>query len=290
MTNRVSRTISDDTLNRIIQIESAGNPLAAAATSSARGLGQFLNATWLTMVKKHRPEWLKGRTRAEVLDLRFDASCSIEMLARLAEDNARAIGGQPTPGDLYLAHFLGPADARDLFRADPGTPVAKLVSAAVIRANRSIMEGKTAGEVRAWAARKMAQAPKADWVAKFYTGKVYRPLGVVADPADDAKGRPADDPVVPDDPPAAPETVPDPVPEVTPAPPADTEVIVTPQAAGGFFPWLGRVAKSKLTWASSAMGGVGMASFMEFITDWRTIAALIALIIVCYLIYRFGRK
>lgn len=288
MSNRVSSTISDDTLNRIIQIESAGNPSIKAQTSSATGLGQQLNATWLALVNKYHPEWWNGRTKDGVLNLRKNPSLNIELLARLTEENARIVG-TTTGGDLYLAHFLGPVDAKDLFRADPSTPVSKLVSQAVIRANRSIMEGKTAGQVRAWAQRKMSVPPKQDWIGKFYTGKGPDPKRVVPkdepSPVDDnAKGTPVEQP----EPPEPPRR--DPVPEVTPAPPEDSEVVIPPEAAGGFFPWLIRVVKSKLAWASSAIGGITFASLMDFITDWRTIVALIALVIVCYLIWRYGRK
>lgn len=292
MSNRVSNTISDETLNRIIQIESAGNPSIKAQTSSATGLGQQLNATWLNLVNKYHPEWWDGRTKDGVLNLRKNPTLNIELLARLTEENARIVGST-SGGDLYLAHFLGPADAKDFFRADPSTKATSLVSQAVVKANRSIMlnkdgTSKTAGEVRAWAARKMARPPDQNWVNKFYTGKGPDPKRVVPkdepSPIDeDAKGTPIEKP-------EPPEPRRDPVPEVTPAPPEDSEVVIPPEAAGGFFPWLIRVVKSKLAWASSAIGGITFASLMDFITDWRTIVALIALVIVCYLIWRYGRK
>lgn len=167
MTNTVSKTISDETLSRIIQIESAGNPHAKARTSSATGLGQFLDDTWLGIVKRHRPDLLQGRDRAAVLALRTDPSLAIELLARFTEDNARALGAGTTDGDLYLAHFLGLRAAKNLLRAELSTPVAQIVGAAAVRANRSILAGKTAGEVRAWAAKRMAQSGKVNWVAKY---------------------------------------------------------------------------------------------------------------------------
>lgn len=286
MTNTVSDLVSDEELNAIIQIESAGNPRAKAATSSALGLGQFLNATWLAVVQKHRPDLLSGRSKAQILALRTDPSIAIELLARFTEDNRRAIGVECTPGDLYLAHFLGVADARDLFLADPKTPVARLVSNAAIAANRSILDDKTAGQVRAWAARKMAKKPAKDWVSLYYSGTAPAPPAprpTDPDPAANGAKTDADPPEV--------EAGPDPVPQVSPAAPGnDTEKVVLPKEAGGFFPWLARVIKSKMTWAGTAIGGVSLASILDFITDWRTITALIVLIVVCYLIYRFGRK
>lgn len=171
MTNTVSKTISDATLSRIIQIESAGKPRAKAGTSSASGLGQFINATWLGVVKKHRPDLMEGRTKDEVLALRFDPKTAVELLARFTEDNAKALGAGWTEGDLYLAHFAGIGTAKKLLRADADAPVSSIMSGAAIEANRSILAGKTAGQVRAWASSKMAKAGSRDWVAIHYGGE-----------------------------------------------------------------------------------------------------------------------
>lgn len=170
MTHTVSRIISDDTLSCIVQIESAGNPKARAKTSSATGLGQFIESTWMAVVTEHRPDLLKGRTRAQVLGLRTDPDIAIAMLARLTEDNARALGAGYTDGDLYLAHFAGVAAAKRLLIAASDTPVSGVMSAAAINANASILKGKTAGQVRAWASRKMNGAKGRDWIAKLYRG------------------------------------------------------------------------------------------------------------------------
>lgn len=160
--------IADETLSRIIQIESAGNPNAKAPTSSALGLGQFIAATWLDVVARHRPDLMAGRSRADVLALRTDPPLAVEMLARLAEDNARALGAGYTDADLYLAHFSGIAVARRVLRADPATAVAGIFSVAAINANPSILRGKTCGQVRAWATARMAKAGGRDWVGRWH--------------------------------------------------------------------------------------------------------------------------
>lgn len=169
MANTVSRTISDDTLSCAIQIESAGKPLAKASTSSALGLGQFLNATWLETVRRHRPDWCVGRSDAQVLALRKDPKCSIEMLARHWEDNGKAMGSYES-GDLYLAHFAGVGTARKLVRASASADCATVFDQRAINANRSILAGKTCGQVRAWATSKMAKAGGRNWVAVFMAG------------------------------------------------------------------------------------------------------------------------
>jgi hypothetical protein len=182
MTHTVSKIVSDETLNRIVQIESAGNLRARAPTSSALGLFQFLNATWLAAVAKHRPDLLEGRTRAQVLALRTDPTVGIEIGARFTEDNAEALGPGCTDGDLYLAHFLGLGAARRFLRARPSAAAAALAGDAAVKANRSILAGKTAGQVRAWASncmRRWEAAGRPDWIAKYYD-----PDSELAAPAD----------------------------------------------------------------------------------------------------------
>lgn len=178
MPNSVSPSISDDILNRFIQIESAGNPHAQANTSSALGLGQFLNATWLATIDTHKHALLASTPKATLLAMRAtNPSLSIEMLARFAEDNQRIVGMNCTPGDLYLAHFLGAGAAKNLFKSWPNVAAANVVSQAAVKANHSIFYSKSNDDkltpvsvmgLRNWATRKMSIAPKENWVAKFY--------------------------------------------------------------------------------------------------------------------------
>jgi hypothetical protein len=56
--------------------------------SSATGLGQFLNETWLDMIRAHRPDLAKGRSQDEILELRRDAKVAREITARFTERNA----------------------------------------------------------------------------------------------------------------------------------------------------------------------------------------------------------
>lgn len=270
MTNTVSETVSDETLNAIIQIESAGRPTVKAQTSSATGLFQFIDATWLGVVKNHRPDLLDN-SRAEVLAMRKDPQLAIELGARFTEDNQRAIGVNCTGGDLYLAHFLGVADARDLFRADPDTPVSKLVSEGAIRANRSILEGKTAGQVRAWAARKMHAAAGRDWVAKYYTPPIGAELTAdeIPDPQD------------------APET---PLPEPTVVVPVVPAEVVNKQVeqsaardAETSPSWLKRKWKAVTGWFGGGLGLGGVGLF-----DWKILTALtVALLVISIAIILF---
>ena len=137
-------------VDRTIAVEGTGkNP-----NSSAFGVGQFINSTWLSMVRKYRPELLTGRTTDEVLALRRDPVLGREMTARYAEENGQYLKGrglETTNRNLYLAHFLGPQGAVNVLSVDPSTPVERVLGEDQIAANASVLRGKTVGQVLAWA-------------------------------------------------------------------------------------------------------------------------------------------
>lgn len=151
-----------DFLMRTARRESALNPQARARTSSAAGLFQFIEQTWLATVKAHGAKhgygqyadlihrgsdgrWrVEGSARNVVLDLRFDPQAASTMAAELTASNAAYLRGrtgrEPGAGDLYAAHFLGPAGAAQLMESMDRRPA---MSAASIfpeaaAANRSI--------------------------------------------------------------------------------------------------------------------------------------------------------
>ncbi len=154
--------VDADFLVRTARRESAMNPSARAPTSSAAGLFQFIEQTWLATVKAHGAKhgygqyadlihrgsdgrWrVAGAARNVVLDLRFDPQAASVMAAELTASNAAYLRGrtgrEPGAGDLYAAHFLGPAGAAQLMEAmtrRPGSSAASLFPEAAA-ANRSI--------------------------------------------------------------------------------------------------------------------------------------------------------
>lgn len=182
MNYTVSKTVPDEYLDACIQIESSGNPRIKASTSSALGLGQFLNATWLTTVRRHRPDVMQGRSQAEVLELRLDPSFTIEMLGRFTEDNQRIVGMNCTFADLYLAHFLGAGTAKRLFSAPQGDFAVTYTGQAAAKANPTVIKSSTTcGDLRAWAARRVKQSSGRGWVKKYYR-PVSQPVGFMAPP------------------------------------------------------------------------------------------------------------
>ncbi|WP_225205092.1 hypothetical protein [Novosphingobium huizhouense] len=141
---------------RVRRAESSGNDAAAAATSTAFGRYQFTAGTWIGYYT--RRFGTGGLTRAEILAKRADPRLQDALMADLTADNAahlQRIGAPVTEGNLYLMHLLGPADAEKVLRAGGDTPLKGLIHDASITANRSIMEGRTAGDIRAFADRKM---------------------------------------------------------------------------------------------------------------------------------------
>lgn len=144
------------TVDRILTVESGNNPNAKNQRSSATGAGQFLDATWLETIARHRPD-LRGRNREELLALRNDPNLSREMTAAYANDNAnmlRGAGFDPTPENTYLAHFAGPRGALNVLQANPQMPVERILGPQAVAAN-PFLRGMTAGDLRKWAQNKM---------------------------------------------------------------------------------------------------------------------------------------
>ena len=145
-------------VDSIIGAESGGNADARNPNSSASGLGQFLDATWLAMLAKHRPD-LQG-SPDQLLALKSDPQLSREMTEAYAADNGKILTGagfEASPGNTYLAHFAGPQGAVKVLSADPNAPVSSILGEAAVKAN-PFLQGMTAADLQAWAARKMGGA------------------------------------------------------------------------------------------------------------------------------------
>lgn len=144
-----------DDVGYILSRETNGDANAKNPRSSATGLGQFIDSTWLDVLSRNRPDIAAGRSPAELLALRSDPDLSREMTGLYAAENnaklARA-GFPASPGNTYLAHFAGPQGAVKVLGAAPDTPVAQLLDANAIRANPHL-NGMTAADLVAWAGR-----------------------------------------------------------------------------------------------------------------------------------------
>ncbi len=150
-------------LMRTANRESGYNPRAKAPTSSAAGLFQFVEQTWLATLKKHGSKYGYARyadlivqgsdgryrvngaeAREAVMNLRFDPHAASLMVGEMTSDNASylagRIGRRPTAGELYAAHFLGPQGAARLIQAVNTNPAASAAAyfPEAAQANRSI--------------------------------------------------------------------------------------------------------------------------------------------------------
>lgn len=149
-------------LMAIADKESNFSSTAKARTSSASGLFQFVEKTWLKALRTFG--WRHGHSdaaaaiagnedatpritpqrRAQILNLRNDpylsAALAAEMLKKDSAKIAEKIGRPLTPGETYLIHFLGPDDAARFMKTmeeAPHTSAAALLPRPA-RANRPI--------------------------------------------------------------------------------------------------------------------------------------------------------
>jgi hypothetical protein len=150
------------------KMESDFNPKAAASTSSARGLFQFLDQTWLGTMKEAGAQLGYGgyadaitkspsgsysvgdpATRTAILKLRDDPAASSAMAAVFTQSNSfrltGTLGRRPTNGELYIAHFMGAGGAAKLIASaedNPQASAARLFPNAAA-ANRPIFYDRT---------------------------------------------------------------------------------------------------------------------------------------------------
>jgi hypothetical protein len=151
----------ENTVAKIIGVESGGRADAKNPRSSASGLGQFTDSTWLATVRKHRPD-LAGASNGELLALKTDPTIGRQMTLAHTQENAAALaasGNATTEGNLYLAHFAGIAGAKRILAAADGSAIVDVLGADVVRAN-PFLRDQNIGWLKGWAAKKMGgQAP-----------------------------------------------------------------------------------------------------------------------------------
>src|SRR4051794_13755640 len=154
------------------KMESNFNPKAAASTSSARGLYQFIDQTWLGTVKEAGGQLGYGKyaaaisksssggyyvndpaARNAIMKLRDDPDAASAMAAVLSQSNSfkltGKIGRRPTDNELYMAHFMGVGGAAKLIsnaEDNPNASAARLFPNAAA-ANRSIFYDRS-GQAR----------------------------------------------------------------------------------------------------------------------------------------------
>jgi hypothetical protein len=154
------------------KVESELDPQQNSPTSSARGLFQFVDQTWMMMLKEAGAalgygdyaqaiagspasgyDVINPANREAVLALRDDPVASAALAGAFTRRNAQylsaQLGREATEGELYIAHFLGAAGAGRLITlaaTQPDTTAAPIFPAAA-SANRSVFYDR-AGNAR----------------------------------------------------------------------------------------------------------------------------------------------
>jgi len=152
------------------KMESDFNPTAGASTSSAHGLYQFIDQTWLGTVKEAGSQLGYGQyadaitktssgdytvsdpaARRAIMKLRDDPTAASAMAAVLTQSNSfkltGKIGRRPSDSELYMAHFLGVGSAAKLINNaedNPRASAARMFPNAAA-ANRSIFYDRSGG-------------------------------------------------------------------------------------------------------------------------------------------------
>jgi len=158
------------------KVESGLNPQAGAATSSARGLFQFIDQTWLATMKQSGASLGYGQyasaitqdasghyqvadpaMRSQILRLRTDPTANAAMAGAFTQSNAAVLAsrlGRPaSEGELYIAHFLGAGGAAHLISSAAQNPNASAASyfPNAAQANPSIFYDRSTGATRSLA-------------------------------------------------------------------------------------------------------------------------------------------
>ena len=176
--------VSFDFLLQMAKRESSLDPNAKAKTSSAAGLFQFIDQTWLGAVKNHGArhglsEFAADITknangkytvadparRQEILDLRYSADTAAALAGELANDNKaaleRKLGRGVSNSELYAAHFLGATGAATILKADAGASAAQLLPKAAAANKPVFYDGareRSVAEVMTSIAKSMGEA------------------------------------------------------------------------------------------------------------------------------------
>ncbi len=137
--------------------ESNFDPDAKAKTSSATGLYQFIDSTWLSMIKRYGDVYgieTQGKSMKEILNMRNDPETSSFMAAAFASENEKFLnnnwGGKVGATELYFAHFMGASGAASFLKARDENPIqnaADLFPRAA-RANRNVFYNPNTGKSR----------------------------------------------------------------------------------------------------------------------------------------------
>lgn len=175
-------------------VESGYRTDVKSSSSSATGLYQFIDSTWLATMRDHgadhgyakyanaiqtrgdgRPYVTDPDLKREILDLRKDPNASALMAAEYTRDNKEyledTVKGKVGSTELYMAHFLGAGGASKFLNAMQDNPnrAAKELFPDAASANKAVFFDKDTGRAKSLKdiydrfATKFAESPNADF-------------------------------------------------------------------------------------------------------------------------------
>jgi hypothetical protein len=146
-------------LDRLMRAESDGRDDAANPRSTALGPFQFIKSTFIEVVRRHFATEVAALDDDALLALRTNRDFARRAARAFNKDNLDFMAEQglnPTFGHLRLAFLVGPTAAVKLLQATPTTPIAELLTSAVITAN-PFMKGMSAADLIARSTRDVAE-------------------------------------------------------------------------------------------------------------------------------------
>lgn len=195
--------------------ESSFKADAKAKTSSAAGLYQFIESTWLQMVNRHGDKYGLGAyadkisdsgkvsdaaARREILALRNDPEIAALMAGEFAAENRQALIDSGIAAkdigstELYLAHFLGAGAASEFIKAKQDNPLAPAadIFPRAAKANHNVFynsktqQARSLGEVYAFFDKKFGCAEGSSVMASAASPAAKTPAPAAVAPRDNA--------------------------------------------------------------------------------------------------------
>jgi hypothetical protein len=148
-------------LDRLMVLESRGFATVRNPRSTAFGPFQFLEATFLEVVRRRFPSLMDGKTDRDVLAMRADPKVSRDVALMYSRENAAYLnekGIAPSPACLRLAFLLGPSGALKVLSSKPEEHLSSIIAAKVLAAN-PYLKDMTVGELIERTEEEMAALP-----------------------------------------------------------------------------------------------------------------------------------
>lgn len=158
-------------VEKVISKESSNDANASNDKSSAKGLGQFIESTWLAFLRDMHPEMLAAGRKA-ALEFRTNPALMTEAIAWYAKQNAETLGKHGIETDdanLYLAHFLGPQGVITTFAHSAETMLKDIPDLAKAITANPMLKGMSVGDLKEWAKSFMGteSTVDSDYVARY---------------------------------------------------------------------------------------------------------------------------